>query len=515
MNHLKIMLVVLALVAISVLVLFGGSMPILAESPNPAVPTVALPTPVKKPTAGAVSPAKVPTRALVAPTAAKPAAPRVAAARTSAQAFPSYTSSINLQNLSASTASISLQYYNLSDGLSGGSFSDTITASGSKSYFPIPGASTGFNGSAVISSDQPLGSIVNVVGGSFAALDSYVGQGSGTPSVNLPLLMKNNNGIYTWFNVQNAGSSTATVNVTYSDGATAGPTTILAGASKSFSQATETHPVGSKVFGGSVTNTSTNQNLVVAVLTETSTTMSAYTGFGAGSLLPVMPLVNVQPAIHIITGITVFNTGGSSTNVTVSYTPAPAPTGAGAACTETQTISANSNKVFALAAFANGANSTCVAGSKFVGSAQVTVNSASQPLTVMVNQAVPGSSDGAYAGFDPSAATNKVVMPLIMDRNGSAHNIWTSFSLMNVGSGSASVTCSFTGTSYTANTTGGRTLAAGAGFTEFQKNAIASSYVGAGTCTASNASDKIVAVVNQLGEGAAGDQLLVYNAINQ
>lgn len=424
--------------------------------------------------------------------------------------FPSYSSSINLQNLSSTTANITITYYN-PNGTTGTAspVSDTIAGNSVKTYFPIPGVTAGFNGSAVISSDQPVAAIVNVIGGSFSALDSYGGATAGAATVSLPLLMKNNSGISTWFNVQNAGSADATVNVAYSDGSPApAAVTIHPGASATFNQASEAH--NAAVFSGSVTNSTTNQPLVVAALEETTKTMSAYTGFSGGSTNPVMPLINIQPAIHILSGVTIQNTGGSATSVTVSYTPAAAPIGAGTACTETQSVPAHGNKVFALFAFASGTNSNCAAGSKFVGSAQVTANSAGQPLAVIVNQSVPGASDGAYAGFNPSAATNKIVMPLIMDRNS---GIYTSFSLMNVGTGSTSVTCSFTGgVSYTAGTP--ITLAAGGSFTVLQANQIKSGYVGAGTCTASGAGDKIVAVVNQLGPGT-GDQLLVYNAINQ
>lgn len=397
-------------------------------------------------------------------------------------------------------------FYNF-NGTIAATVADTIGANGSKVYFPIPGVSTGFNGSSVMSSDQPLAAIVNVVGGSFAALDSYVGATQGSTSVSLPLLMQNNSGINTWFWVQNVGASSATINVQYSDGTTAGPLTAQPGAPQPFLQATESH--SQAVFSGVVSNGISGQPLVVSVIEETTATMSAYTGFSGGSTNPVMPLVNVQPAVGIITGITIQNTGGSPTDVTVTYTPAPPPVGAGSTCTETQTIPAGTNKVFALFAFANGANSTCAAGSKFIGSARVTNNTASQPLAVIVNQAVPGVNDGAYAGFNPTTATNKVVMPLIMDRNS---GIFTSFSLMNVGAGSTTVSCSFTGTVYTAGTP--LVLSAGQGFTAIQANQIANGYIGAGTCTASGAGDKIVAIVNQLGPGL-GDQLLVYNAINQ
>jgi hypothetical protein len=211
-------------------------------------------------------------------------------------------------------------------------------------------------------------------------------------------------------------------------------------------------------------------------------------------------LINANNA-GFTTGVQIQNSGTSATNVTLSYTPAD-----GTACQETQPIPAGGSATFALAAFANGANSNCVAGAKFVGSAQVTTNSASQPLVAVVNQHKLGTNGEAYGGFDAAGATSTVVLPLIMDRNS---GYWTGFSVMNVGGSSTTVNCTFTGTSYTA----GDTLAAGEAFTDLQNGAIASGYVGSATCTASGGG-QIVAIVNELGPSATADQLLVYEGIN-
>jgi hypothetical protein len=43
--------------------------------------------------------------------------------------------------------------------------------------------------------------------------------------------MKGNSGFNTWFNVQNTGSSNASVSVSYSDGTSAGPVAVMPGAS--------------------------------------------------------------------------------------------------------------------------------------------------------------------------------------------------------------------------------------------------------------------------------------------
>lgn len=231
--------------------------------------------------------------------------------------------------------------------------------------------------------------------------------------------------------------------------------------------------------------------------------MFAYGGFTAGAVNPVMPLVNANNNT-IVTGIQLMDIGGSDTTVTLSYKHSIA----GTDCTETQTISAGQSKTFALAAFANGANSNCVAGAKFVGSATVTGNTASQNLVAIVNQLKPGVNGEAYDGFDPATATQTMVMPLIMDRHGAWY---TGFSVMNVGSGDTTVNCTFTGTSYTLNT---GVLSPGQALASIQQNQIANNYVGSGTCTATNPSDKIVAVVNEV-KVATGDYLLVYEGINK
>lgn len=416
-----------------------------------------------------------------------------------AGAFTSYTSGFQVQNLSATTANITITYYK-QDGTTATTASDTIAGNGAKTYYPVH-AAAGFNGSVVIASDQQIASVVNVLAsGSVHAGASYVAAMQGGTTVSLPLLMKNNGAspYNTWFNVQNTGSADATVNVAYSDGTTAGPFTVKPGAAHTFDQSIETHSV--KVFSANVTST---QPVAVAVIEENPSIMFAYSGFTGGATNPVMPLVNANNSGYV-TGIQIQNAGGSSTAVTLSYNPSSA----GTACTETQTIPAGQSKTFALGAFATGANSTCTALAKFVGSAQVTGNTAAQSLVAIVNQLKPGINGEAYGGFNPASATKTVVMPLIMDRNS---GWFTGFNVMNVGAAATTVTCTFSGTAYTINT---GSLAPGKAYTAIQNNQIASGYVGSGTCTATNSGDKIVAVVNEV-KNLPGDNLLVYEGINK
>ena len=175
--------------------------------------------------------------------------PQIAHAQT---AFPAYTSSIQVANLSSTTANITITAYNADGSKNGTDLADTIPADGSKAYFPISNVQAGFNGAIVVSSSQSIAAISNiVVSPDLRAGASYVGRDSGGTTVLLPLLNKNNSGFNTWFSVQNAGTAAANVTVKYSDG-TEATGTIPVGAAKVFNQGSETH--SQAVFAGTITS---------------------------------------------------------------------------------------------------------------------------------------------------------------------------------------------------------------------------------------------------------------------
>lgn len=411
-----------------------------------------------------------------------------------------YTSGIQVQNLEGTQAKITVTFYN-QDGTVNNSVSDTIAANDDVTYFPLNQVGDGFNGSVVISSDKQVAAISNVVGDNFSATASYIAASSGAKKILIPLLMKNNRGYNTWFNVQNTGGAEANVTVNYSDG-TSRTAKIKPGAAFTFDQNTETHSVA--VFSAIVTS---DQDIAATVIEESPKIMFAYSGFNAGTINPVMPLINANNSGYQ-TGIQIQNAGTSATNVTVSYTPSKDGNGnpIGTACTETQSIPAGQSKTFALNAFAgaplDGMTTNCAAKVKFVGSAKVTTNSASQELVAIINQL--GASNGeAYGSFDASAATGKVVLPLIMDRNS---GFYTGFSLMNVGGAAASVTCNFAGSSYSFT----KNLQPNEAYADIQNGKIANGYVGSATCTTSGS---IVAVVNEL-KSSSADLLMVYEGVS-
>ncbi len=411
--------------------------------------------------------------------------------------FPAYISGIQVANLQNEPATVTLAAYNPDGTKNGSDIVDTVGANGSKTYFPLSNVSDGFSGSVIISSDKNVAAISNILSSDYSAAASYVGRSAGANEVQLPLLNKDNSGFTTWFSVQNASTDEATVNVTYSDGTSAAEQKIQPGAAAVYYQNAETHT--SPVFAGTV---SSDKPIVAAAIQESSDIIFSYTGFTGGATDPVFPLINANNA-NYQTGLQIQNAGAQATDVTVSYTPSTD----GTACTETQTIAPAASATFALAAFANGGNSNCAPGAKFIGSAAVTGNSTSQPLVGIGNQLLAGINGEAYGSFDPASATSVVVMPLIMDRNS---GYFTGFNLQNVGSSSATVNCTFTNTPYTVS----GTIAPGAALNDIQNNQIGNGYVGSARCTANDTNAQLVGVVNQLQQGGTGDQFLVYEAIN-
>lgn len=423
-----------------------------------------------------------------------------------AQGGLSYDTGFQVQNLdSSNTANIVITYYN-KDGTVNTNVPDTISAGSSKTYFPID-ASAGFDGSAVISSDTTVAAITNVLGNGSAFGASYGGLDQGAQIVSLPLIMKENSGFSTWFNVQNAGSSAATVNISYAGSACTDSATIQPGAAATFDQETNSC-LPSGYVGAAEVDAGTGGSVVATVMEVGTTTLFAYNGFVGGSQNPVIPLVNANNS-GFITGIQIQNTEGTTSNVTISYTPV---SGGGTACTETLSVPGNSSVTFALNAFTfGGSTSNCVLGATFVGSGEVTGNSASVELVGIVNQLNQSTNKGSsYNAFDPSGATDEVVMPLIMDRNS---GFYTGFNVQNVGGGNTVVTCDFASNDGSVtDSVSSPSLTPGDAFNDLQLNSLANGFVGSAVCNATG-SVPIIGVVNELGSGS-GDQLFTYEGFN-
>jgi len=454
----------------------------------------------------------------VSPTGEARVEPAITTSDVAAAAIPSLTSGFQLQNLSTSaTANVVINFYDQAGALT--TASDTIAADSSKTYFPLAAVSSGFNGSVVIQSDQNLAGIVNLLGvggaGSLSGGASYNSISAPATTVNLPLVLKGVFGINSFVNVQNTTASAANVTVSYPGTACTQTQSVPANSSKTFDQGADACLVAP--FVGSATASSAAA-IVAAVVEYDTDSLLAYNGFTTSATDPVMPLI-IGNFVNTDTGIQIQNAGGTSTDVTLTYTPSPG--NPGNSCTETKTIPAGQSANFGVGNVFAGTTGACLSGTggtpnpalgSFVGGAAVTTNSASQPLVVIVNQAtIGGANSSAYSGFNPTAGTTKVNIPLVIkDLPLPGGLLFTGFNLANTG-GTHSVTCTFAGqpgASVTQNvgsaavnivqSGGGSLLPAG--------------YVGSATCTGA-AGSRLIAVVNEV--GGAGDALLTYEGFNQ
>jgi hypothetical protein len=424
-----------------------------------------------------------------------------------------YTSGFQVQNMNTTTeATIIIEFYD-SSGSVVNTVDDTIAAGSSNSYYPLPVAA-GFTGSVVISSDQSVAAVVNVIGDGVQGA-SYTGFSSGSEVVSLPIINKENYGVNTWFSVQNAGGADTTVTVSYSDQPTCDEQALIKpGAAATFDQATNTClPVG--YVGAATVTAGAGGSIVASGIQNAPAGLFAYNGFTSGSQNPVMPLVAANNyGFH--TGIMIQNQGNTATDVTLSYTPVNAQSGT--ACTETKTVQPGGAEIFMLYALSlnQPTTSDCTRGSFFNGSAVVTGNTASQPLVGVVNQTNFSTKGSAYNSFDASSATPNIVMPIIMD----AFNIWTGYNILNVDeTNSTTVTCKYAGLSATYDDSA--TIGPGEAMSVVQLNSgfpanTGGGYVGSAVCS-STGDVPILGVVNQANTSAgatANDTTLTYEAFN-
>jgi hypothetical protein len=427
----------------------------------------------------------------------------------------SYNADFQVVNLNESAAAdITISFYDKS-GTVVASVTDSIVAGGSNTYSPLPDSvPVGFDGSVVIASTEPVASITNVKGNTSEYGSSYSSFSGGSNEVSLPLVNRDFYGINTWFNVQNTGSSPTTVTVEYSNKPACNQTALI----QPYAAATfEQEPyscLGSAYNGAAkITTDETSDEVAAVVMQVFGGGLLAYNGFAAGGQEPVFPLVT-NNVYGIMTGIQIQNQGSSTSTVRVTYAANP---GTGTDCWEEAAIPAGGAGTFSINVFGPGSttNTTnCTEGQYWIGSASVTTNSAGVNLVGIVNQTNFGSSgSSAYGAFDPGAATSTVVMPLLMD----AYNIWTGWSVMNVGS-SASVTCSYGGTSISYSFTLGANEAKDVqninGGTGDPGQTLPANYIGSGTCTAASGG-ALLGVVNQANQNAGvTDGTLTYESVN-
>ncbi|MCZ7569442.1 MAG: hypothetical protein M5U01_12800 [Ardenticatenaceae bacterium] len=232
------------------------------------------------------------------------------------------------RNLGFAQANYTLTYYN-QNGTIAGSTSGTIPLNGTVRINQA-GSSMPTVGSSYISSDQPLAVLVEEYKSpSYMTYNAFSGSSS---TLDLPLLMANNNGWYTGIAVRNNSSSATTVTVTYypaSDYPARNPESLTApaGGSATFTQIGGQW--GSAQWIGSAV-VSTNPPLpIVGIVNQITTTGPPgmnYSAFLHGT--PLAVLADIRNNVNGWTsGQTIQNVGSSSASVTLRVNGATAWSG--------------------------------------------------------------------------------------------------------------------------------------------------------------------------------------------
>ena len=246
---------------------------------------------------------------------------------------------------------------------------------------------------------------------------------SGAAKISVPLLQANNSGFYSGLQVQNAGTETTNVTVSYTNNTASGAGvcgaitaqsfSLAAGDSKTLIQAGGSATEGfnpefatCRYIGGANITSDNGQQLVAIVNQLGGGSSSSYESFSSDAATATVkaPLVAANNSGY--TAIQVQNVGAAAANVTVTYSP-NAATGDGICGTPTpvsKEIAAGQSFTFFQANSAEGVAAgfdpqfaTC----RYVGSATITAPTGGK-IVAVVNQLVIGFNDGlfSYNGFN-------------------------------------------------------------------------------------------------------------------
>ena len=363
-----------------------------------------------------------------------------------------------LQNIGTSIANVNVDVY---DSASSAKYTTSFTVSvgGAKTFFSsdVPGVPSGFQGSAIVSSDQPLKAIVNVTnrqsgsngiaGGTAAAQYNGLGTENTGTTVSFPLAKAGFGVKTTAFYIQNAGSAAATFTASFLMGTGLTDLSPVAypytSPSLAPGQMAVIIPSDAGVPAGRIGSLSVTsaQPLAGTVLEYETTTAPAKilqgtTGFTPSDydtriLFPVMKKALGGRS----TGLQVQNVAAGSVDVTMVYY------GAGGTCpsgTFTETVRTLASKQSTTYLDPAILPAGCLATAAATGTGLIAgvVNEAYIP-SVPAGQYQRATT---YSAFPATTATAKVVAPVFKQAFGSKQ---TGLSIQNVGTSTATATAVF------------------------------------------------------------------------
>ncbi len=411
-------------------------------------PTV---TPTVEPTVE-VTPTETITPTEVAPT-------DESAGKIGAQAYDaSQSTTVYAMNMGTGAAEIAIQYYDAAG--------SAVTSDASCSGVPINGQcvfsgaalSSGFRGSGVIGSDQPVAAVVRIIGTSYNTLADYSGKASGEGDTSVFLPAVHRSGWRTLIGAQNMGSGTANIGITIlnASGAAVASATrnnIVAGGSAYFDVWNDAEFAGlGTAFSGSAVVSGGGQPVHVAVM-ENNTGHGgkyAYEGFttadgGTTVYFPVLHKNRTSSGAGTGWNSSTFIQNLNSANpVTVQVTwRDEVARGGGVAKQASYTIARSSSLYLTTASEPSNRN-------KWAGSMVVAITSGTGPIVGVSSEVYQNggtaskpvvSAYAEYRGVKGSATTTALYSPIAEGHyNGAANtgNYSRSF-IQNLSTGSAAV----------------------------------------------------------------------------
>lgn len=367
-------------------------------------------------------------------------------------------SGANVQNVGTVTGTVSMTAYE-STNTSTYVQSATIASGASFNFQPatFPSLPSGFVGSAIVSSDQPIKAIVNVTNAQSGSLGVAGGkaaaqyQGTENPSTTLyfPLAKNNRFTRTTAYYLQNAGSAPATINVTFNmdNGASYPHTTASVGPGDMVLVLPDDAGVpaspsdGTRVNIGSMTATST-QALAATMLEfiegETvATVLNGSRGFTSADFdTTVYAPITKNNRNNRFTGMQIFNVSGSPITATITYVgSANVVTCKDVSFVDTVTnIMPGTSKTINQQAGSSALIANCTAAATITAGGQ---------FVALVNEAnaITGTPAGiTYAGRPANGATTSLSAPQFKDQR---FGFSSGFQLQNVGVTTATVTVTF------------------------------------------------------------------------
>jgi len=415
-------------------------------------------------------------------------------------------SGIQVQNLSGSSSTIYLTYYDQNGFAIATDGPQNVTAFNSVTFYQPSNTTlpSGFDGSAVVQSTQPIAAIVNRVnytGTNASAGSTTLPSGAGGSNVTVPLVYGGQNGYVSTISIQNTSTGTATYTVSLQANGVTTPTSTVQVTIPSL--AVKRLRVGTDLFVpstflGSAIISASGATLTAVAETRNSSNgiLMSSAGFASGTTTINAPLL-FKNYNGWVSGAQVANM--SSTTITVNA----------------QLHNRDNDSALGLPPVTLGPNqayfydlaTVSFLPDGFVGSAVFT---STGPAAVTIQEVNSTQVAGmAYSGF--SNGTNNISIPLIFKETSTGWN--TGVQVQNLGAIDATVTITYTlSTGFTISESSVAIAGQSVTFYQPANTGLPSNTTGAATVTSNG--PPIVAIVNETNYQRTGDASMAYEGIN-